>query len=90
MLLLLQVGTLIALAIDVASIVMLYWTTQSGTQDAAGQGMAGGLLWLAIAATAAAFLLLLVSYWRGSTGTALLALVVALMPSAPIVLPVLL
>lgn len=87
---LLQLATLLALAVDVASVVMLYWTTESGAQDAAGQGMAGGLLWLAIAATAAAFLLLLVSYWRGSTGTALLALVVALMPSAPIVLPALL
>lgn len=87
---LLQIATLIALAVDIASTILLYWTTQSAGQDAAGGGMASGLLVFALAVTAAAFLLLLVSYWRSSTGTAWLALIVALVPSVPIVLPALL
>ncbi len=87
---LLQLATLIALAGDVASTILLYWSAEAAAQDAAGRGMAGGLMWLALAATAAAFLLLLISYWRGSTGTALLALAIAIVPLIPIVLPTLL
>jgi hypothetical protein len=86
---LIQLATWAALAVDVASIVMLYWSAESAAMDAAGSGMASGLLWLAVAAAVAAFLLLLVSYWRRSAGVALLALIIALVPAVPIVLPTL-
>jgi peptidoglycan biosynthesis protein MviN/MurJ (putative lipid II flippase) len=87
---LLQVATLVALAINVASTLMLYWTTQSPGQDAAGRGMANGFLIMTVAAMIAAAALLLASYWTTSWWPALLALVIAIVPLIPVVLPALL
>jgi hypothetical protein len=86
---LLQLVTLVVLAVDAASIVLLYWSSDAAGQDAAGSGMAGGLMWVAIAAAAIGAVLLLVSYARRSAGIAFVALLVAVIPAVPIVLPAL-
>ena len=87
---LLQIAALIALGIDAAQAVMLYWTIQSPGQDGAGRGMASGFLMMIIVAMMAAALLLAGSYWRGSGWAAATSLIVALAPLVPIVLPALL
>lgn len=87
---LLQIATLVALAVNAASALMLYWTSQSVGQDAAGRGMASGFLVMTVAAMVVAALLLLASYWSSSSWPALLALVIAIVPLIPVVLPALL
>jgi hypothetical protein len=87
---LLQIATLVALAVNVASALMLYWTAQSPAQDAAGRGMADGFWIITVAAIIVAAVLLLVSTWTTSWWPALLALVIAIAPLIPIVLPALL
>jgi hypothetical protein len=87
---LLQIATLVALAVNVASALMLYWTSQSPGQDAAGRGMADGFLILTVAAMIVSALLLLASYWTTSLWQVLLALIIALVPLIPVVLPALL
>jgi len=86
---LLQVLTLIALAIDVASAVMLYWTAQSPEQDASGAGMAEGLLGVTVVAIAISILALLFSLSSRSQWPAAAALVIAVIAMIPIVLPAL-
>ena len=83
----LQIVTLLVLAIDVASAVMLYWTLDSPGQDAAGRGMASGFLIMTLATMAASVLLLLFSYWSNSAWPVLLALIIAIVPLFPVVLP---
>jgi len=85
----LQIATLIVLAVNAASAMTLYWTTQSPGQDAAGRDMATGFLGLTIVAMIAALLLLLASYWTTSWWPAITALIVALLPLVPIILPAL-
>ncbi len=87
---LLQIATLVALAVDVASAVMLYWTTQAAVQDAAGHGMANGFLIMTIGAMLAALAVLAASYWSNSTWLALVALIIAVVPAIPVILPALL
>jgi hypothetical protein len=87
---LLQIATLVALAVNVASALMLYWSAQSPGQDAAGRGMADGFLVMTVAAMIVSALLLLASYWTTSSWQALLALVIAVVPLIPVVLPALL
>jgi len=85
----LQIATLVALAVDVASAIMFYWTAQSPGQDAAGRGMANGFLGMTVAAMVTSVVLLAFSYWRGSGWAALAALVIAAAPLVPVVLPTL-
>jgi hypothetical protein len=87
---LLQIATLVALAVNVASALMLYWTSQSPGQDAAGRGIADGFLIMTVAAMIVSALLLLASYWTTSLWQVLLALIIALVPLIPVVLPALL
>jgi hypothetical protein len=87
---LLQIATLVALAVNVASALMLYWSAQSPGQDAAGRGLADGFLVMTVAAMIVSALLLLASYWTTSSWQALLALVIAVVPLIPVVLPALL
>jgi hypothetical protein len=87
---LLQIATLVALAVNVASALMLYWSSQSPGQDAAGRGMADGFLIMTVAAMIVAALFLLASYWTSSLWPALLALIIALVPLIPVLLPALL
>jgi hypothetical protein len=85
-----RILTLMALAVDVASAVLLYWDAEAAIQDAAGRGMAYGFLGLTAAAMAAAILLLLASYWSHARWPAVAAFVIALVPLVPVVLPQLL
>lgn len=87
---LLQIAALLVLAVDVASAVMLYWTSQSPIQDAGGRGMANGFLIMTIGATLAAGAALFASYWSNSTWLALVALILAVLPAIPVILPALL
>lgn len=84
---LLQIGALLMLAVDVASAAMLYWSAESGSQDAAGQGMAEGLFGVTVGAIIVAALALLFSFGSASRWPALAALVIAAAAAIPILLP---
>jgi len=86
---LLQIAALLVLAVDVASAMMLYWTTESHAQDAAGRGMAEGLFGVTVAAIVISGLALLLSYGSPSRWPAIAALVIAAAAAIPLVLPML-
>lgn len=87
---LLQIAAWLLLAVDVASAVMLHWTADSPAQDAAGRGMAEGLLGVTVGAIVVSALILIASYWSPSRLPALAALVIAAAAAIRLVLPALL
>ena len=87
---LLQIATIILLALNAANSAMLLWTAQSPQQDAAGRGMANGFAGMSITAIVVAAALLGMSYWLNAGWPAVIALLIAILPLVVTVLPVLL
>ena len=87
---LLQIATIVLIAINAVIAAMLLWTAQSPQQDAAGRGMASGFAGVTITAVIVAAALLGISFWLKASWPAALALIIVILPLVITVLPVLL
>ena len=86
----LQIAVVVALVLNAGNAALLLSTAQSPGQDAAGRGMANGFAGMSITAILVAAAMLALGYWLDASWPVVIALIIALLPLAITLLPVLL